>query len=101
MKPISSYPKQEHQPGFVVWELDHQDGQRRLEFFCEACGYNHFFDERWMWNGDYVKPTFYPSLLVNGHTPSMKCHSFVTNGEIHYLADCFHGFKNQRIPLKP
>lgn len=101
MKPINTCLYQPNQENFVIRELDFHDGKRRLWFFCEGCGYAHFFDERWNWNEDYIKPTFEPSLLVCQSEPLWRCHSFVRDGMIQYLGDCFHKYKNQTIPLRP
>jgi len=58
------------------------------------------FDERWMWNGDYYKPTFQPSVLLNANMPGEKrSHFFITDGKIQYLADCEHEGKGQIIEL--
>jgi hypothetical protein len=74
---------------------------------CPACGHWHVFDERWSFNGDLEKPTFNPSMLVNGgadmekyineHNP--RCHSFVTDGRIQFLGDCSHNMKGQTVEL--
>lgn len=85
-----------------------------LVFFCPGCGYDHPFHvppqrreprvggvpaPLWEWNGSKDKPTFTPSLLVFGMAPEKRCHSFVTDGRIQYLGDCFHHLKNQTIEL--
>jgi hypothetical protein len=72
--------------------------------FCPGCGCGHKFDARWTFNGDFEKPTFSPSLLVNGrpefHNPAVpRCHSFVTDGRIHFLGDCEHEMKGQTVEL--
>jgi hypothetical protein len=80
-------------------------------FHCKGCGHVHAFTvgpqndaeghqrPRWTWNGSLVIPTFSPSLLCNKDTPSLRCHSFVTDGKIQYLADCWHALKGQTIDL--
>lgn len=74
---------------------------------CPACGCLHIFDQRWTFNGDMNKPTFSPSMLVNG-TPDMqkyinehnpRCHSFVKDGMIQFLSDCTHNLAGQTIEL--
>jgi len=37
---------------------------------CPGCKHYHVFDQRWTFNGDFDKPTFTPSMLVNG-SPDM------------------------------
>lgn len=73
---------------------------RLLVFHCPGCGYDHPFEApRWKWNGSFDKPTFEPSLLVNKDTPAMRCHSFVMDGRILFLSDCFHSLKNTTVDL--
>lgn len=72
-------------------------------FHCPGCGYAHAFDQRWTFNGDVVKPTFTPSLLVNGSRQKMgkRCHSFVRDGKIQFLQDCDHALAGQTVDLPP
>ena len=53
----------------------------------------------WTFNGDVEKPTFRASLLVGVNNPEMRCHSFITDGKIQFLGDCFHELKNQTVEL--
>ncbi len=79
----------------------------------------------WEWNGDAERPTFSPSILVRGVEMTEKgradyeawaaggypahsgpfdsrpfvCHSFVTGGQIQFLADCTHALAGQTVPL--
>jgi len=69
---------------------------------CPGCGHGHLFDARWTFNGDVDKPTFKPSMLVNANMPGhIRCHSFVTDGEIRFLNDCDHDLKGQTVKLEP
>jgi hypothetical protein len=83
---------------------DGPDGKILL-FNCPGCGCNHPFHvgftgrPNWSWNGDYDKPTFSPSLVVFKDEPSQRCHSFVTDGKIQFLGDCFHDLKNQTVEI--
>lgn len=87
---------------------------RRLRFHCPGCRYGHMIrvdasaSPSWSWNGDMVKPTFSPSLNVmpnGGLRPrgpgvsSGQCHSFVENGMIRFLSDCWHELAGQTVPL--
>jgi hypothetical protein len=93
---------------------------------CPACGNGHRFEKgRWEFDGDYVKPTFSPSMLVrSGHyAPGHRgdtcwctynaehpddpdpftcsvCHSFVRGGLIQFLSDCTHGLAGRTVPLE-
>jgi len=67
---------------------------------CPGCGYGHMFDDRWTFNGDFEKPTFSPSMLVNQDRPDSRCHSFVRDGKIQYLSDCFHKYAGQTLNLE-
>jgi len=74
-------------------------------FHCPGCGYSHPFEVNapngtgWQWNGSLDKPTFTPSLLVNKETPTMLCHSFVTDGKIQFLNDSFHRLAGKTVDL--
>lgn len=101
-------------------------------FFCPGCKEHHgvwtekpndLTGAKWTWNGDRVKPTFSPSILVRftknpPGDPSkwtwskepgtladgaveMVCHSFVNNGMIQFLSDCGHELAGQTVALQP
>ncbi len=81
----------------------------------------------WTFNGDVNNPTFQPSLLVRSghyaydHKPEScwctyneaqkekgepessftcyRCHSYITNGQIQFLAACTHALAGQTVPL--
>lgn len=74
----------------------------------------------WGFNGDCERPTLSPSVLVYSHrtfidhslegdalmapdnvreTP--RCHSFVRDGTIQYLADCTHALAGQTVLMEP
>lgn len=83
-------------------------GYHDYVFQCPGCGYDHQFSSggpagiarpQWTWNGSFDAPTFYPSLLCNKDTPSSRCHSFVTDGKIKFLDDCWHALKGQTVDL--
>jgi hypothetical protein len=91
----------------VCHRFESQDGvEVLLDITCPGCGYGHPFRIKgdgpvWTWNGDMIKPTFTPSMLVNKSHPEKQCHSHVTDGNIQFLADCWHALKGQTVPLKP
>lgn len=95
-----------------------------LSFFCPGCKNYHMVNYSlggWGWNGDTEKPTLTPSVLVRSQmwTPPVTpenleewhrnpwkqiqvehvCHSFVTDGNIHFLGDCNHALANQIVAL--
>jgi len=77
------------------------DGKRGgYIIYCQGCKNHHAFDDRWTFNGDFEKPTFSPSMLVNKNEPRRRCHSFVTDGKIQFLSDCFHEFAGQTLDLE-
>jgi hypothetical protein len=75
-------------------------------FFCPGCKRTHTVwtaphaDQAvWQTNGDTDKPTFSPSLLVWPDEPQNRCHSFIKDGNIQFLGDCFHELKNKTVEL--
>lgn len=76
----------------------------RYLIFCPACNCAHGVDASWSFNGDHEKPTFQPSILVNGNVryinPAVpRCHSFVTDGKFIYLSDCTHYLAGHTVDL--
>lgn len=86
-----------------------------LFFRCPGCKTAHRVQHgsdtgpNWNWNGDPVKPTFSPSVLVtyngadagDGEAPPAVCHSFVREGRIEFLTDCTHELAGQTVDLPP
>lgn len=80
-------------------------------FHCPGCESLHAIqvgpgDKGWSFNGDLVKPTVSPSILVNGHPQyrhptEPRCHSFVKEGRIQFLSDCEHPLAGQTVDLPP
>ena len=92
----------------------------RWLFICPGCGDNHAVTDSWTFNGDRVRPTFSPSILVTGPArfptddevaritagekitlPQRRCHSFVREGRIQFLHDCTHALTGQTVELPP
>lgn len=77
----------------------------RFNFWCDGCQEVHSINNTWNFNNDFKKPTFSPSILVQGtskNSPTyFRCHSFIENGQIRYLDDCTHKLAGQTIDLKP
>lgn len=72
-------------------------------FRCPGCGGAHMIRTKgdrpcWTWNGDVEKPTCSPSLLV-GHGTSYQCHSFISDGKIQFLGDCWHDLRGQTVDI--
>jgi hypothetical protein len=95
---------------------DDPEGVTRFRFPCPGCEYGHWVrvnaadSPNWTWNGDFVRPTFSPSVHVfPGGSLQTKaegardgtCHSHVIDGNIQFLSDCWHDLKNQTVPLPP
>lgn len=93
----------------ILKEIKTADGGKGLMFFCPGCKYYHHFQVEkgplwsgqpiWTWNGDMEKPTFSPSLGVNMRMPAHRCHSFVRDGKIQFLDDCYHELRGQTVDL--
>lgn len=79
----------------------HQDGSggETRFFWCPGCNILHATDHTWSFNGDLERPTFQPSILCNASFPESRCHSYVTDGRIQFLADCHHALKGQTVEL--
>lgn len=103
--------------------LPFEDG---YTFLCPGCGFGHGVWTKqpngrngavWSFNGDLEKPTFSPSLLVQGtrritddeatrilagenlEIPKYRCHSFIRDGNIQFLNDCTHALAGQTVPI--
>lgn len=73
-------------------------GFHHFWFWCPGCEAHHMFEvPPWKFNGDFNKPTFGPSLTLTDQRG--RCHLFLTDGVLSYLADCEHSLKGKRVPL--
>lgn len=88
-----------------------------LMFWCPGCDSPHQVwigsgpGPRWGYNGNDSKPTFTPSILVTWPAnpkaaeefkewrTERTCHSYVTDGRIQFLSDCWHSLAGQTVPL--
>jgi len=89
----------------VVRKLVTQNGEPNgFMFFCPGCGCGHAFDDKkWVFNGDMEKPTLDPSYLTaaaNSNFQKRRCHSYIREGVIQFLSDCYHELKGQAVPLE-
>lgn len=101
------YPGQEeyifHCPGcdighkFVV-KWNEQKKQEHIDW-CKQRGFTYNATPIWTFNGSMELPTFSPSLLMCPDEPSRRCHSFVRDGKIQFLDDCFHKLKGQTVEI--
>ena len=81
------------------------------EFICPACNTRHVFyvglgwgSTNWEFNGDKERPTFSPSLLLNGNpkclNPGMpRCHLNLVDGKIQYHSDSSHVRAGQTVDM--
>jgi len=75
-------------------------GGTNYVFFCPGCKCGHPVEvPRWSWNGSMEKPTFSPSLLCNMNDPKTRCHSFIREGKIEFLSDCFHELAGKTVEI--
>ncbi len=117
-----------------VAEVVRISGERAV-YWCAGCKDWHSINigmgdgARWQWNGDKVKPTFSPSVLVrSGHfAPSFdpatdhcwcvynaeqvakgeppvdfscsRCHTFIMEGMVEFLGDCSHALAGKTLPM--
>ena len=77
---------------------------------CPGCGFGHVLytnyadHPNWSFDGNMEKPTFSPSLLVNGPEQAKvkrRCHSFIRNGQWQFLNDCTHELKGKTVDMLP
>lgn len=80
-------------------------------FYCPGCRTHHApyvypykspNNSIWMFNNNFDKPTFSPSILTRVKLSTgkeMVCHSYVTDGKIRFLSDCTHHLANQTVDL--
>lgn len=72
-------------------------------FHCPGCDDAHVVRidpvNGWTWNEDSESPTIKPSILLQGGTRNIRCHSFVTNGRIQYLSDSSHHLRGRTVEL--
>jgi hypothetical protein len=67
--------------------------------FCPGCECGHGWTAGWQFNGNLYKPTVSPSLKFT-ETRGV-CHSFITDGNIQFLGDCWHALKGTTVALEP
>lgn len=92
----------------VLTRVRDGNGRVMLLFNCPGCKGPHslvtkagkYPSPTWTFNGDMVKPTFKPSLMVNRSCPD-QCHSFITDGKIQFLGDCKHELAGQTVDMEP
>jgi hypothetical protein len=74
-------------------------------FECPGCNCLHAFGKNHAFNGDTVRPTFLPALLIGAVTAGTvgirRCHAHVTAGCIQFLADCTHALAGQTVDMEP
>lgn len=87
------------------------DAVGNVWIWCPGCKHHHILavdapnslQARWEFNGDFEKPTFKPSLLVQWNEGEEQihkvCHSFITAGQIEFLNDCTHELAGQTVSL--
>ena len=79
--------------------VSNYDGGTHYFFWCPGCKAHHAPNHIWQFNGDLEKPTFSPSLLCNGSVPERRCHSFIKDGNIEFLSDCFHSLAGKTVEI--
>jgi hypothetical protein len=94
----------------------HELAPKLLQFHCPGCKYGHAVAVNgrtmpdsegrpvsWTWNGNYEKPTFTPSLLINknGDGGYPRCHLLVTDGRLNFLTDSTHQLAGKMVEMEP
>lgn len=92
----------------LLSEVTYHNSERHYgwSFRCPGCKHPHTFDERWKATcNDPLKPSFEPSL-INTHRNAADdgdfvCHLHLLSGVIHFLEDCSHELRGQKVPCPP
>jgi len=86
--------------GKKLRKLIYSDKTTHYYYLCPGCGYEHAFSpDIHTFNGDVNNPTISPSLLHDNPQHHHTCHSYIKNGEIQFLGDCWHELKGQTVQL--
>ncbi len=76
------------------------NGNEHIAYNCPGCGYEHVFSPKvHTFNNDLDSLTVSPSLLLNNPQGHHTCHSFVKEGKIQFLNDCWHALNGQTVDL--
>lgn len=78
-------------------------------FYCPGCERVHTINtvpelRHWSFNGDYQKPTFYPTIhrrfaIVGTKAIAAECHCLISAGKIEFLKDCSHSLAGVTLDL--
>ena len=79
----------------------------RLYFRCPGCQCVHRVPIEdcgpgvpvWEWNRSVDAPTLFPSINYSYDNPETQCHSFVKDGKIQFMSDCWHSLKGQTVTI--
>ena len=84
-----------------VVKIKHKwDNTVHCYYYCPGCKYDHAFNPSvHQWNEDREKPTVTPSLLNSNPQNYHTCHSYIKDGQIQFLSDCWHDLKGQTVSL--
>jgi hypothetical protein len=88
---------------FDVIDKDNNPLYVQYRFWCPGCEEIHTYRvgakdrPTWTFDGNMEKPTFTPSLLYP--SKPVRCHLFVTNGQIIYCADSQHKLAGKTVDL--
>lgn len=89
-------------------QYKHSDGtfhHPQYLYNCPGCGFEHAFALKkdgghHDFNMDLNNPTVSPSLVQDfSPTHEHMCHSFIKEGKIQFLTDCWHSLKGQTVEL--
>lgn len=87
----------------VEYKYEEKVFKTQYLYWCEGCGYEHAFSLKSEgghhdFNMDLDNPTISPSLLQN-FIPGKTCHSYIKDGMIQYLNDCYHHLAGKTVEL--
>jgi Family of unknown function (DUF6527) len=76
-----------------------------LVFYCLGCRRYHSInvnsqtEASWQFNGDFVKPSISPSILIKDMNENIICHSNIKEGMITYEEKGIHDLIGMTLPM--
>lgn len=83
------------------YRATYNDTTLHIWYKCPGCKTQHAFSPNvHQFDGNFDNPTVSPSLLHSNPQGHRTCHSFIKNGMIEFLGDCWHDLKGKTVELE-